>query len=275
VKEGPAASNLEDRVFGGNLFPDDDPRHELWTQMCRLAAEEDFRFKSRILERNPKDLALYLDLFAGWFDIRAKWLMPFIVSNYANAQIYEEMLARMVNAVLTWAQHQSVARLRREGLFRKLRLRLSQRSAHWMEEALAQAREAERTRKGEHTAENQPCLWEDVKIEFTSERQVQITVKGRRLAAQNFAEMGFEDQKSKNPIKAWLTLRELAEGRGEFKPGFADKGHCEKSIQAIRRLLREHIKRAGYVLPPANPVSCRKGTYRTLFGIGTRPSYDG
>jgi hypothetical protein len=53
--------------------------------------------------------------------------------------------------------------------------------------------------------------WEDIDIVFLSEFKVQITINSQPQPPQNYAEMGFENKKNKNPVAAWETLREGTE----------------------------------------------------------------
>ena len=124
-------------------------------------------------------------------------------------------------------------------------------------------------------AEKQPAPgWGDIEIWFLSDFKVQVRVRDR-TCAQNYAEMGFADRRSKHgeprPNRAWHTLRNLAESRGIIHDATkADKDwpKVEKRMQEIRRELRSHFRIQGDPLPFVSGTG-----YRALFRIGCSPSF--
>ena len=50
------------------------------------------------------------------------------------------------------------------------------------------------------------ATWEGIEITFLSDERVQIHI-GKTHETRNYAEFGFQDNKSKNPNRAWETLR--------------------------------------------------------------------
>lgn len=128
-------------------------------------------------------------------------------------------------------------------------------------------------KKAERTAEGEDRSWTDVRIEFTSEEQVQVTVNGNLLPAQNYADLGFEDRRSKKATKAWEALQLLAKKHGVWKPDLKERRRFERRIQEIRPLLRQYLQRQGYLSPSDDPLPCRNGEYTAAFTIGLRPSF--
>jgi hypothetical protein len=107
--------------------------------------------------------------------------------------------------------------------------------------------------------------WQDVEIIFLSDHRVQIRINGKLAEPANYAELGFDDGRSQNPNKAWLTLRSLAENRGVLKDG-RTVGEpwlkVEKRIQEIRKVFRELFGIS------ADPVPFVEGVgYQSVFNI--------
>lgn len=123
--------------------------------------------------------------------------------------------------------------------------------------------------------ERHSATWGDVKIEFTSDERVQITV-GAKTYTRNYADMGFEDGRKKTPNAAWEVLKKLAEHRGTISASSPrDWPKIEKRVQDIRRILRAHFLREFFEISTgSDPLPFVKGTgYRASFAIATRPSY--
>ena len=90
--------SFAEKMFGGNPFPTDDPRHELWEQNCQVWAEKEANFLATFLAKSPVDpekpLISILDLIAGRFDVGADSLLIFIVWSYEDVAVYEEVLRK-------------------------------------------------------------------------------------------------------------------------------------------------------------------------------------
>jgi hypothetical protein len=124
--------------------------------------------------------------------------------------------------------------------------------------------------------ERYPATWEDVSIDFISDHSVQITVKNRICPPQNSSEMGFENRTTKNPNKAWMALRALAEKGGAMSVDIKERETVEKRMQEIRKTLRAHFVKEHIEIPLESdplPYDKRGKEYRALFQIGTRPSF--
>ncbi len=279
--QGPTDSSTSGRFpepgFGGNPFPKHDPRHDAWTKAARLAAEDFERLTSEAFKNVPTEklalLAWLVDFQARKFDVQAKLVMPFFLG-YESASGFKETLSMLADPLTRLKGPPGVpaTKLRYE-----LRLRLTQRSAHWMAEAFSQARRRAVTGKAgsrsrasgdaTHTA----TTWPSLEIRFVSDERVQILIEGQPGPTYNYAEMGFEDRRGKLPNRAWVALRALAESNGSIplKKGAKDWPKLEKRIQEIRRVLRAHFRLLG------DPVPFKKAVgYRTAFRISCAPSFD-
>ncbi len=123
--------------------------------------------------------------------------------------------------------------------------------------------------------ERRPATWEEVRIDFTSDERVQITVKDKSYT-RNYADLGFEDGRKKTPNGAWKILQQLGESHGTISTSSPkDWSKIEKRIQEIRRILRAHFFRQCFEIPAdSDPLPFVKGIgYRASFAIATRPSY--
>jgi len=114
------------------------------------------------------------------------------------------------------------------------------------------------------------ATWEGIEITFLSDERVQIHI-GKTHETRNYAEFGFQDNKSKNPNRAWETLRRLAELRGIIRDG-TQAGlpwpKLEKRVQEIRRVFRKHFSIS------ADPLPFIKGTgFHARFKISCGPSF--
>jgi hypothetical protein len=112
--------------------------------------------------------------------------------------------------------------------------------------------------------------WDKIEISFLSDERVQIRT-GKLLETRNYAEFGFEDRRNGTPNRAWVTLRALAEQRGIIQQptnAHRDWPQVEKSIQEIRKILRNHFAIA------SDPIPFVEGTgYQACFKLGCGPSY--
>jgi hypothetical protein len=139
--------------------------------------------------------------------------------------------------------------------------------------------------------------WQAIEIWFVSDERVQIQ-NGPSSETLNYDELGFADNRTEGPKKAWKTLRELAQGDGIIsqigtvqrasRPGNrirveererlsrvedhnrAWANGVEKRIQEIRKVLRKHFR-----IPGGDPIPFVPGIgYRACFKIGCRRSFD-
>ena len=112
--------------------------------------------------------------------------------------------------------------------------------------------------------------WEQIEITFLSDERVQIR-SGKNIETRNYAEFGFQEGRSKNPNRAWETLRRLAELRGVIRDGTEGRlpwPKVEKQVQEIRKVFREHFGIS------SDPVPFVEGTgYQARFKISCGPSY--
>ena len=112
--------------------------------------------------------------------------------------------------------------------------------------------------------------WEGIEITFLSDERVQIHI-GKTHETRNYAEFGFQDNKSKNPNRAWETLRRLAELRGIIRDGTQaclPWPKLEKRVQEIRRVFRKHFSIS------SDPLPFIKGTgFHARFKISCGPSF--
>ena len=112
--------------------------------------------------------------------------------------------------------------------------------------------------------------WKDIEISFLSDERVQIRI-GRKLETRNYAEFGFQDQRTQNPSVAWKTLRDLAEHRGTIRTETEARirwPKLEKRVQTIRRVFRKHFGISSDPIPFVESIG-----YKALFKIACGPSY--
>ncbi len=97
--------------------------------------------------------------------------------------------------------------------------------------------------RGERTHTSFPtpsgAKWEDVAIRFLSDHRIEVIVLGQR-ATYNYAEAGFEDRRSRNPVLSWVSLRELARngGRVDRPVALANRKNLGKNIRDLRKRLK-------------------------------------
>jgi hypothetical protein len=132
----------------------------------------------------------------------------------------------------------------------------------------AREREAPSTAKPPQPAEGG---WGNIEIRFLSEQKVQIFKSDKSEPPQNYAEMGFEDTRNGNPIKAWGTLRALAVSGGVLGTSTEERtrSQLEKDVQKIRRILRTHFSIASDPLPFEETYE-----YRARFRISCGESFN-
>jgi hypothetical protein len=111
--------------------------------------------------------------------------------------------------------------------------------------------------------------WGEVEIRFLSGDQIEINAGGHSERL-NYAEFGCEDRRNGLPSTAWVMLRLLADQRGtlpraEGKPRIK----LQKSMQAIRKLLRNHISLTDDSIPYVEGQG-----YQARFRVSKAPSYD-
>jgi hypothetical protein len=112
--------------------------------------------------------------------------------------------------------------------------------------------------------------WQDLEIRFLSDERVHL-VAGQSTETRNYAEFDFEDGRTKKPILAWITLRELAKQDGTIRQAVSgeDWRTVEKRMQEIRKILRTHFQLGGDPIPFVDGVG-----YRASFKISCAPSFD-
>ncbi len=111
------------------------------------------------------------------------------------------------------------------------------------------------------------ATWDTIEISFLSDERVQI----RNGKTYNYAELGFEDSRNRKPNQAWVTLRDLAEGKGIIlidARRVLPWPKVEKRIQEIRKALRHHFGIS------SDPFLFKEGIgYQARFKIGLSPSF--
>jgi hypothetical protein len=118
--------------------------------------------------------------------------------------------------------------------------------------------------------------WEDIEIVFLSELKVQIAVNSQLQPPQNYAEMGFENKKNRNPNVAWAALCELARLGGVYRIAANGRqwSQIEKRMQEIRKIFRHRFSLQDDPIPfskktPQNP---EEFGYRAKFRIRCHPA---
>lgn len=87
-------------------------------------------------------------------------------------------------------------------------------------------------------------LWGDVTIRFLDDECIEIKVGKKSFGASNFAALGFEDKKTKQPDKLWQTLLLLGRKQGEITWKEKDSTgkvntRLKKNISILRTRLKE------------------------------------
>ncbi len=157
------------------------------------------------------------------------------------------------------------------------------RLRHWHQkasEALAKRREESKVEDQTSTKSvsasaairHQPEVrrWEDIEISFLSDERVEIRI-GSQIETRNYAEMGFEDQRTGKPNEAWSLLKGLAELKGEISRDELSGKHLErftKRIERTRRVLRKHFGMTDDPVPYTQGVG-----YRARFKIQLAVAY--
>jgi hypothetical protein len=116
-----------------------------------------------------------------------------------------------------------------------------------------------------------PKEWSDIEISYLSDERVQIRI-GRKLETLNYAEFGFQDGRTQNPVMAWRTLRRLAELGGTIRnerEAQESWPKVEKRVQEIRSILRNHFSISSDPIPLVE-----SGGYKASFKITCSHSYN-
>jgi len=141
----------------------------------------------------------------------------------------------------------------------------------------ATAKQEKSTTNSSSTVAPRTLKWEGIEIRFLSDDRVQIHISkkvgeaprpGKTL---NYAEFGFENNKTGNPNAAWIALRRIAELNGTVRSHVEARYEWpkfEKRVQEIRRVLRKHFDIS------SDPIPYVEGNgYRTRFKISCAPSF--
>lgn len=276
-------SSVDEAVLGPNPFPPVDPRHHIWRDTCREAAEEEagmFAHSIRQLETCPENRlsSELLAAIARVFDLRAKYLASLVIRTYEDVNAYEAHLERCAEALADQVRRLGRRFLPEEPFSSEVRVRLLAHRAHWRQQVLAVLREEGDVpgAASAAVAEKRQCdTWRDVQIVFLSEHRVQVTAAGRTYT-QNYSEMGFEDRKTRRENCAWVMLRQLSGQDGVIsKPRRGRWPAVEKRMQEIRKLLKIHFRREAIGVPSSDPLPFEKGVgYRAEFRLRRAPAFD-
>jgi hypothetical protein len=282
----PSLLSLDDPV-DGNPFAPEDPRHQIWTDATRDAEHVLHRFNSQLLEHAPKIATLgiaghhafTLDLVVGKYDIWANRNLA-VVRTHDAIPAYERWLfdyaESWLETIRNTSRLQSEAQI--ENLLVDLRARLVQRIEHWRAEVRRWVQQwadyvataepgSKETRAQSKSA--RVAQWTEVEIRFLSDERVQLTTPSG-TETRNYAEMGFEDGRTKKPTKAWDTFQDLGQVHGVLLVDRSPQGYIKqgKRVQEIRRVLRSHFGLAD------DPLPLREGSYRAQFSVSRAPAFD-
>jgi hypothetical protein len=143
-----------DNPLGRNPFNKDDHRYEDWELALRHAAEEWARFSADHLKKLPSESADIEDFtewritsIAGLLDVQAKWYWVFCVGSYEGAEVYVQILDRLIDDLVSRARRNGPHGVPLEYFASEVKIRLAQRKQYWTAEALTQARESEASKK--------------------------------------------------------------------------------------------------------------------------------
>ncbi len=90
--------------------------------------------------------------------------------------------------------------------------------------------------------------WKDVSIRFTSDFQIQATIRGQPTEARNYADLGFEDQrgkkgKNRKPDFQWRLLKHFVRNGGSvethLEAGFKSRNALQKGVRKLRQRLKK------------------------------------
>ncbi len=272
----PGRDTIVVSMLGPCPFPKDHPQYANWLRLGRLGAELQARMNARRLERaasassSEEMLRLLIEDAVECFDLLVEAALV-SVENYEDVEPYKQMLVEGSKRVI------ASSRLERTPTS-TLRVRLVQRVEHWTAEALKRARQAEE--ETQETSDNlgskqgTDLAWQDVRLRFTSEFQVQVTIRDRVEPPKGYEEMGFADRRTKKPNFAWQALLELArqDGKLESRPrscGWAkDWAGVEKRMEEARKTLRERFQIGADPLPLVKKDETNAaGGYEAVFRI--------
>jgi hypothetical protein len=113
--------------------------------------------------------------------------------------------------------------------------------------------------------------WADLGLRFLSDEALQVVLNGKIQAKQNYAELGFEDRRTKKPTLAWETLLEIARHDGRLKVDRSQSGYPKqaKRVEEIRRNLR-------HAFPCAeDPLPLVEDEYRAQFQVIRTSAFEG
>jgi hypothetical protein len=154
----------------------------------------------------------------------------------------------------------------------------------WMGEALRKVNSA-KTDPGDTNRDHRSVLlnpvqaraWSEITICFLSDERVQVTI-GSQTGTINYAEMGFASKKNGTPVKAWGTLRVLAQRNGRIALA-ADSQQwavLEKRVQEIRKKFKAYFRLTEDPISFIQKTPKTRNTfgYRSEFNISCHNSFD-
>ncbi|MCF6150414.1 MAG: hypothetical protein E3K37_17400 [Candidatus Kuenenia sp.] len=105
--------------------------------------------------------------------------------------------------------------------------------------------------------------WQDIEIVFINNHTINIKVNRKFAGKKNYSEVGFKDERTNKPIKAWDILIGLCGTNGILR-GFshAQKPKIEKTISGLRDKLRQYFGINDDPIP-----YIKKEGYKTVFKI--------
>jgi hypothetical protein len=134
-------------VLGGNPFPEDDPRHQYWTQVSLWVKEKVAQFTSRTLKTMPPEAASYrefldwsLDAIAGIFDIRASGYLALYEPTDQDADSFESLLCRIEEFVISQADAWRISSIPAPLFLTELKIRAAERKQYWIGQMLLSVR---------------------------------------------------------------------------------------------------------------------------------------
>lgn len=205
-----STNTFADIFSAGNPFSENDPRYGFWETNAACALEAIERLRAKLLKRLPEEgakteewLSLFLDSVAGVFDIYAHTFLVFTVWGPDSALSYMKSLDVIAEHLFVKTCQKRPSFIPEPLLSSELRIRLSQRKAHYRAEALRLSRE---------------CRESAGVSEQPSTRQVQVTEAAQGSAFERTSTGSASKSKlvpKKQDLSRYLDSAELTERQRE------------------------------------------------------------
>jgi len=159
MKDSSESVIRSDDPLGENPFPQDDSRHQAWVTVSRWAKEQLALFNSKLVSRQPAEVAAseehlvwLLDAVAGRFDILAQAFSVLMPWTEEGAKAYEQFLDQIEEPMFEATNKSCPSFIPKAVYSSETRMRLWERKQYWTGWMLQQVREANDKRPAEVAA---------------------------------------------------------------------------------------------------------------------------